>query len=197
MSNVPCTTEDLIVGTFNLCLDDVDLGATAGEVTITQDNNWEEVRNGQSRYLQTKFNTQQDWMITATMRTLSLDRLRIYFGVKAGLTGSTLCFKDEGGCLFPEEFALTILGPGPGCGCRNIHFPRVIICPDSLEYIINREALAELEVQFQALPTCDGVIGCITDVCGVYATDVDDTENEVVCAEGTIPNYVAPTTGAP
>lgn len=195
MSNIPCSTETLITGVFNICLNGVDLGATGGEVTISQENTWEDIKHGQSNLIINKFLTEQRYMVRTAVRSLTLDRLRVFMGVREGLSGQTLCFKqDATGCSFPEEFSLTVVGPGPGCGCRNFHFPRVVITPDSVEYIINSEALTELEIEFSVLPDCEGVIGCVTDICGFIATDVGST-TALVCAEGTLPNYVPPTTG--
>jgi len=201
MANIPCGTETLITGNFNICLNGVDLGATTGELTITQENTWEDVKHGQSNLIVNKFLTEQSYMVTATMRSLTLDKLRVFMGLKTGLSGQSLCIKQEGlGCSWPEEFELTVIGPGPGCGCRNFHFPRVVITPDSIEYVINSEALTELEVEFAALPDCDGLIGCITDVCGFISKGASNLA--LTCSTGTFPNYNPPspivgTTGAP
>jgi hypothetical protein len=192
MPTIPCTTDDLIVGTYYLCLNDIDLGATSGGVSITQSNTFVDVFNDQTRTLQAKFKTQEIWTITATMRNMTLDRLRVILGVKEGLNvgGDTLCFRDPGNCSFPEEFALTVIGPGPGCGCRNFHFPRVVFTPDSVEYNIQRDVPGEIQVEFTALASCpEGLIGCVTDVCDTIATDEVTTE-ALVCNEGAIPNYV-------
>lgn len=196
MANIPCGTETLITGNFNICLNNVDLGATTGELTIAQENTWENVKHGQSNLIVNKFLTEQSYMVRATFRSLTLDRLRIFMGLKEGLSGQTMCIRQTGlGCSWPEEFALTVVGPGPGCGCRNFHFPRVVITPDSVEYVINSEALTELEIEFSALPDCEGLVGCITDVCGFISTGTGTTA--LSCNTGTIPNYVTPTTSAP
>lgn len=192
---IPCDNDDLIVGTYNICLNGIDLGSTTGGVTISQANTYTDVRNDQSTTLQSRFKVQQDWTITTTMRSATLDKLRILFGVKEGLNGPTntiLCFQEEvGGCSFPEEFTLVVEGPGPGCGCRNFHFPRVVITPDTVDYTIQRETPVEMAVEFTALASCpDGAIGCVTDTCDQVA--VDGTLEALVCAVGAIPDYVAP-----
>ena len=195
MGIIPCTTDDLIVGVYNICLDGIDLGATTGGVTITQSNTYNDVRNDQTTLLQARHKSAQDWKITTTMRSLTLDKMRVLFGVKDGLNagGDTLCFSDVvDGCSFPEEFQLVISGPGPGCGCRNFQFPRVVITPDELAYTINIDSPVELAVEFTALASCpEGFIGCVTDTCDMIATD-EDTLEALICIESFIPNYVAP-----
>jgi hypothetical protein len=193
--NIPCTTDNLIVGTYNLCLNGIDLGATTGGVTISQSNTFTDVRNDQSTTLQARFRTQQDWTVTTIFRELSLDKLRVFYGITEGLNpaGDILCISEEsGGCTFPEEFELTVCGPGPGCGCRTFHFPRVVFTPDQLDYTIVRDTPVEMSVTFTILSSCpDGTIGCITDRCDEIATD-ETTTAPLVCALGQIPDYVAP-----
>lgn len=193
-ATVPCTTDALIVGTYSLCLDGVDLGSTTGGVSITQSNEFTEIRNDQTSTVQAVFRTQQDFTVSTTIRDVTLDKLRVFYGVKDGFNGTdTLCITEEvGGCTFPEEFALTVCGPGPGCGCRSFHFPRVILAPSSVEYLIQREQPVELAIEFRVLASCpDGLIGCITDVCDMIAID-ESTQAALVCAAGVIPDYVAP-----
>jgi hypothetical protein len=192
--NVPCTTDKLIVGTYSICLSGVDLGSTTGGVTITQNNEFSEVRNDQTSTLQGVYKTQQDFIVTTTMRDMSLDKLRVLFGVKEGYNGTDeLCIvEDVGGCTFPEEFSLTVRGPGPGCGCRNFHFPRVVVTPATVEYLIQRETPVEVAVEFRVLASCpEGLIGCITDQCDQISTDIG-TQVALVCADTDVPNYVAP-----
>lgn len=190
--NVP-TGDNIITGPYNICLAGVDLGLTSGGVTVSQSNSYEDVRGDQTRSLIKRYKTQSDYTITVTMRTLSLDRLRILFGQEDTLNveGTVLCFQDAGACAFPEEFDLTIVGPGPGCGCRNFHFPRVIVTPDSVDYTIAVDTTAELNIEFTALPDANGLIGCVADVCDQIATDVA-TLTALTCAVGSLPDYVAP-----
>ena len=181
---------NIITGPYNLCLGGVDLGLTTGGVTVSQANTFEDVRGDQTRSLIKRFKTQADYTITATMRNLSLDRLRIIFGQEDTLNveNTVLCFQDAGACSFPEEFSLSIKGPGPGCGCRNFHFPRVIVTPSSVDYTVSLESVAELEVEFTALPDSTGLIGCVADVCDQIATD-KDTLAALTCAAGQLPGY--------
>lgn len=189
--NVP-TGENIITGPYNICLAGVDLGLTSGGVTFSQANSFEDVRGDQTRSLIKRFKTQSDYTITVNMQTLSLDRLRIIFGQEdtKNIAGTVLCFQDAGACSFPEEFDLTIKGPGPGCGCRNFHFPRVIVTPDSVDYNIALDTVTELSVEFTALPDANGLIGCVADVCDQIATDVD-TLVALTCTVGSLPDYSA------
>lgn len=189
-----CDNSSLIRGSFSMCLDDVDLGPTSGEATLVQQNTWENVKHGQSILIVDKFLTEQEYTVRVSLRALTLDRLRVIFGVKEGLNGQTLCFRQSiTGCTFPERFKLVIKAPGPGCGSRSIHFAQVAVTQDSVEYMFNQEQLTEIEVEFTAFPDCDGLIGCIHDVAGFIATD-EDSSTALVCAEGTIANYTPPTT---
>jgi len=186
---VPCTTDNLIVGTYSLAINSIDLGSTTGGVTISKSSTYTDVFNDQSQLLQGRFETEQTWTVTTTLRELPLGLMRILYGVKAGslylagtddpgtpdpdqTNGARLCFGQDpvaAGCTFPEEFCLTICGPGPGCGCRTWHFPRVVITPTSLDYVINRDEPVGLEIEFTPLSSCpSGIVGCVYDslACG-------------------------------
>ena len=182
---VPCTTTNLIMGTYKLCLNGVDLGATDGAVTVSQSNEYNEIYTGQSTSMITKARTRQNVSVSATMLSLSLDKLRVYYGVKEGLTGEGLAVSADQGCSFPEEHTLTITGPGLGCGVRNIHFPRVIITPDSIDYEIDPTTHSKVEVEFTALPSCNGLIFSIFDgtsiISDIGATAESHTTEAVAC----------------
>ena len=190
---IPCTTDKLIVGTYKIILDGYDLGSTTGGVTITQNNEFTEVYNDQTPSLQGVFRTKQDFMVTTTMRDMTLDKLRVLYNVKEGFNGTdVLCISADQGCTFLEEYALTIEGPGPGCMCRQFHFPRVVLAPSSIEYVINRETQVEVAVEFKVLASCpDGLIGCITDACSVYNTDLT-TQVALTVSDDAYPDYTSP-----
>lgn len=190
-----CSREKLIVGTYRVILNGFDLGSTDGAVSITQENEYTEIYNQQTDTLQAIFRTKQDFMITVTMRDLTLDKLRFIYNVPGGtpangigLDTDVLCIGSNGLCSFPDEYALTILGPGPGCGCRSFHFPRVVVTPSSIAYEITREEAVAVEVEFRALASCpDGVIGCITDICDTISTDID-TQVTINPSDSPFPN---------
>lgn len=190
---IPCTTDKLIVGTYKIILNGYDLGSTTGGVTISQSNEFTEVFNDQTPSLQAVFRNKQDFMIKTTMRDMTLDKLRIIYGLKEGFNGTdVLCINADAGCTFPEEYSMTIEGPGPGCMCRQFHFPRVIITPSSIEYIIDRTKQVEVAVEFRVLPSCpDGLIGCISDSCGFINTDLD-TQVAFTVSDDPFPNYTTP-----
>lgn len=180
----PCGTDDLIVGTYNIMLQDpdtdlvYDLGATTGGVTLTQSNTYNDVRNDQTTTRQTRIRTQQDWTITTTMRNVTFDKLRLVYGQKQGWDGgSNLCIvEDTTGCTFPEIFRLIVSGPGPGCGCRNFYFKEVSFTPDTVEYTMQTETPVELAVEFAAFADCDGVIGCMHDGCDNLLAEVTSVD---------------------
>tara|TARA_R110002167_G_scaffold89203_1_gene240653 strand:- start:32921 stop:33532 length:612 start_codon:yes stop_codon:yes gene_type:complete len=201
---VPCTTTDLIVGTYKLCLNGIDLGPTDGAISISQDNEYNEIYTGQSTSLVSKNRTRQNFSITATMLALSLDKLRVYYGVKEGLIASPggLAISADQGCTFPEEHTLTVIGPGPGCGARHIYFPRIIITPDQLNYEIDPTTHTKLEVMFTALPSCNGLICSMLDgaTLTTVISDIADgnpdgqTTATVACQATAYPDF---TTAAP
>lgn len=204
MPAIPCSTDGLIIGPFNLCLNGVDLGATTGGVSITQNREYTEIRNDQTRTLQAIATVTQDFMVTVTMRDLTLDKLRVLYGVREGLAndGQTLCVVDNptDSCSFPEEFTLTVAGPGPGCGYRSFHFPRVVITPSTVEILIQRDNPAEVAVEFKVLASCPaGQLMCVTDVADQIATGVTAGNADLAaltCNDAAIPNYTT-TTPAP
>jgi hypothetical protein len=185
----PCDTNELIVGTYNMALNGIDLGSTTGGVSIVKNAEYNEVRNDQSCLLQAIHETQQDWEINVTMRSLPAGFMRILYNMPQNVAGgntlntglaanstdpnptdASVCFGQDlstGGCTFPNEYCLTICGPGPNCAVRTWHFPRVVITPASLEYAIQKQNPVELEVQFRALGGCGGIVGCLRDVMDV------------------------------
>ena len=193
-----CNTDSLFVGTYQIYVNGHDLGTTSGGVSITQNNEFTEIYNDQTNVLQGIFRTKQDFVVTVNVRELTLDKMRAFSGTKEGLNaaGDVLCISSDFGCTFPEEFDLTIEGPGPGCMCRTFHFPRVVFTPSSLEYIMNREEVTELSVEFRVLAGCNGgILGCITDRCATPGTDyiisTDENTSETVLVDtDPIPNYV-------
>lgn len=206
MPAVPCSTDGLIIGPFNLCLNGVDLGATTGGVSITQNREYTEIRNDQSKTLQAIATVTQDFMVTVTMRDLTLDKLRVLYGVREGLAadGQSLCVVDNATeCSFPEEFTLTVAGPGPGCGYRSFHFPRVVITPATVEILIQRDNPAEVAVEFKVLAACPGgQLMCVTDVADKIAVAADGADpdthtfSDTQCADTPIPDFVTTTTTA-
>lgn len=202
---VPCSTQDLIMGTYRICLNGVDLGSTDGALSIEQSNEYNEIYTGQSTSMITKARTRQNITVTATMLNLSFDKLRVYYGVKEGLATTGLAISADTGCSFPEEHTLTVEGPGIGCGTRLIHFPRVICAPDTLSYEIDPESHAKLEVIFNALPTCNGLIMSMTD--GATNTTVisniadgnpeSHTTETFACETTDVPDTNGATTAAP
>ena len=194
-----CDTNNLIVGTYRLILDGHDLGTTSGGVSITQNNEFTEIYNDQTNVLQGLFRTKQDFTVTVNIRDLSLDKMRVFSGTQEGFNGTdVLCISSDIGCTFPEEFSLTVEGPGPGCMCRTFHFPRVVIAPSSVEYVLNREEVTEVSIEFRVLPSCpDGIIGCITDRCAMpdgstlFVSTDEDVTVEIPIDELAIPNHNA------
>jgi hypothetical protein len=108
-------------------------------------------------------------------------------------SGQALCITDNStGCSFPEEFELTICGPGPGCGCRNFTFPRVVITPSTVDLLIQRDNPVEVAVEFRALAACpSGNIFCVTDNCDMIAKSDDGApvDQALVCGDAPIPNW--------
>ena len=170
--NVDCG-DSIITGPFNLCWNGYDLGLNTGTVTLSQNNEYTEVRSNQSRSLIRKFKTQADYVVTATFATLDLSRLRLFLGQECQqLQGEILCINDSFTCSFGEEGALTICGPGPGCGCRSYHFPRATITPSTVELAMSLDDYQKVEIEFTILPSCPGGdLFCISDVCDTIAID--------------------------
>ena len=204
MSIPPCDTSGLIIGKYFLYLNDIDLGATVGQVSVNTAYTYAEAMSDQSDFLYGKTRTSQLVTITATMQNMALDKLRAFLGIREGFNGTdTLCWVEAGGCSTQEEFTLDIRGPGPGCSCRNFHFPRVVITPDNVDVAFGREEYLETEIEFTALASCPAdltippsaenpsIIGCMTDACDMIATDLQ-TQIPLIGAAGFLPNYVAP-----
>jgi len=211
--NVPCTSADLVVGTYNVgirhkCLNNgdtplewSDLGSTTGGVTITQSNEYTEVFNDQSLYLQAKFRTSEKVMVALTMQSVTLDRLRAAFASKNNVTAdangnNSLVVGGQQTCNFPEEWELVIVGPGPGCGCRVFEFGRAVFTPDSVEYVITRDNPVQLAIEIECLASCpDGKIMTITDYvdCATDDTGMPVWDSTVDANTGlnTIQDYIA------
>ena len=165
-----------ILGSFSICLNEVDLGLSNGGVTISQSNTYEDLTGDQTVSLLGKFVTQRIYTITVNMRDQPLNKMRAYLGqARASLNadGTGLCVVEAGSCARPEEFSLTIKGPGPDCGCRNYHFPRVLITPSQIDQVISRDSISEIAVEFTAIPQTDGLVYCISDTCDQIIAEID------------------------
>lgn len=201
---LPCSNDCLVIGTYNLCIGGYDMGSTTGGLTLSRNAEYVDVRNDQSCTRQFRYLKQQDWSFTTTLQCVTLDKLRIIYGMGAtytdplgaaqnSLTGTfgTDDFKltiaeDQGSCGIgsSEEFDVTICGPGPGCGCRVINMPRVQITPETLDYQITKDNPVQLEVEFTILAECaTGIILTMEDTCSTPAG---------TCESDPIPNDFTP-----
>ena len=168
--NVDCG-DNIITGPFSLCWNGFDLGLNTGTVTLTQSNEYTEVRTNQSRSLIRKFKTQADYTVTATFASLDLSRVRLFLGQECQqLQDNILCINDSFLCSFTEEGELTICGPGPNCGCRSYHFPRATITPASVDMAMSLDDYQKVEIEFTIIPSCPGGdLFCISDTCDMVA----------------------------
>lgn len=188
--------ERLITGPFHLFVDEYDLGATTGVVSLVRGVTNFAVIHGQSRTPVQNVKTVEETYLRVTMKSLTLDKLRIIYGIqkqqvdsKIGLIDKTLCFGEQK-CNLPEVYSLVLEGPGPGCGCRNLHFPRTIVTPDTIDYTISHSNITQVEVRFTVIPDCEGFLGCITDKCGFISDSYEEFEFEK--KEGLIPHKFEP-----
>lgn len=183
-ASIPCGSDALVVGTYNICIDGYDFGSTTGGVTVSRSAEYVDVRNDQSCTRQARYLQQQDWTFSTTLQSVTLDKLRLIYGLpESALVGDTLTIsEEENACVFPIPFPVEICGPGPGCGCRIMSFPSVVATPESLEYTITKENPVQLEVEFTILADCtqNGLIGTWTDDCTVT----------VACSSDPIPSTV-------
>ena len=178
---IPCDTLDLVVGTYNICLGAVDfttgevvyfdLGSTTGGVTISQNNTFVEVENDQTCHLQAKYRQNERWRVSTTLQSVTSDKLRMIFAssdkaFRDPTTTPTLTIGGQEICSFPEEWELLICGPGPGCGCRTFHFPRVMVMSESIDYTITKESPVQLALEWEVLASCpDGTLLYISEQC--------------------------------
>lgn len=173
--NVDCG-DNIITGPFTLAWNGVDLGLNTGTVTLTQSNEYTEVRSNQSRSLIRKFKTQADYTVTATFANLDLSRVRLFLAQQETFdeANNILCINDSYMCSDGEMGELTICGPGPNCGCRSYHFPRVQITPASVDMAMSLDDFQQVEIEFTILPSCPGGdLFCISDTCEMVGV-VDD-----------------------
>ena len=201
-----CNSDTLIIGSPEICLDGHSLGCTTGGVNIRQVNEYADVKCDQSQFLISRARTSQMFEIETTFKSLGLDFLRVLFGSQREELDDGFCFTSgANGCSIQEEFDMAIRTPGPGCGCRMWYFPRVILTPDQVEYVVTTEAFTEVTVTFTALATCDEtdtdtpvVIGCIRDSVSCIGRPIytgvsiggDLGEANATCEPTPIPGYV-------
>lgn len=167
-ADIPCGNDCIAVGTYNICIDGYDLGSTTGGLSITRSAEYVDVRNDQSCTRQARYLKQQDWTMSTTLQCVTLDKMRLIYGLpEEALDGNTLTFSEgQDNCVFTATpFPVVICGPGPGCGCRYMSFPQVVATPENLEYTITKDNPVQLEVEFTILTDCenDGLIGTWTD----------------------------------
>lgn len=178
---IPCGNECLVVGTYSVCINGYDLGSTTGGLTLTRNAEFVDVRNDQSCSRQFRYLKQQDWMFKTTLQCVTLDKLRLIYGMgtvytdPAGNIQPSMptpnilnIAENQGDCGIgsTEEHEVVICGPGPGCGCRLIKMNRVLITPETLEYTITKDNPVQLEVEFTVLADCEtGIIISLEDNC--------------------------------
>ena len=194
---IPCGNDCIAVGTYNICIDGFDLGSTTGGFTLSREAEYVDVRNDQSCTRQARYLKQQDWMFKTTLQCVTLDKMRVIYGIPETYTlpdpvtgqpiqvpsmpdATTLIFaEDQSGCVFSPEFPVQICGPGPGCGCRVMTYPKVQATPEQLDYNITKDNPVQLEVEFTILADCEsGIIGTWQDDCSVV----------VACSSDPLPN---------
>ena len=179
--SLPCGDSCLVIGTYNVCIDGYDFGSTTGGLTLSRNAEYVDVRNDQSCTRQFRYLKQQDWSFTTTLQCLTLDKLRLIYGMPPQYTApdgtpvetmptptQLIIAEDQGSCGIgsTQEFPVYICGPGPGCGCRVIFMPRVQITPETLDYTISKDNPVQLEVEFTILADCEsGVILSMQDTC--------------------------------
>ena len=170
--SIPCGGQDIVTGTYNICIDGYDFGSTTNGLMISRNAEYVDVRNDQSCTRQTRYLKQQDWSFKTTLQSVTLDKLRLVYGLDATSLsddGTVLTITENlNGCVIPEPFPVTICSPGPGCGCRIINFPNVVVTPETLDYEITKDNPIQLEVEFTVLADCvTGNIGTMSDDCTI------------------------------
>lgn len=189
-SSIPCGDDCLVIGTYNICIAGYDFGSTTGGLTLSRNAEYVDVRNDQSCSRQFRYLKQQDWTFSTTLQCVTLDKLRLIYGMGETYTdpagveqqvmpnATTLVIaEDQGACGIggTTEYPVTICGPGPGCGCRIIEMGRVLITPETLDYTISKDNPVQLEVEFTILADCTtGIILTMQDDCTVAVPCLSD-----------------------
>jgi hypothetical protein len=158
--------DNVVVGPATLCVDGADMGLTTGGINIRYEREFVETEADQligiaKRSLQT-----ERVYVATTLLEQTLENLRIVLGLpNDALTGGTkLCLGYNSSCGI-NEHAITVKGPGPGCGCRTFVFDAASSI-GSFEYNQQRTQEVQVAVEFEVFKDpVTGQFGCITDGC--------------------------------
>ena len=110
---LPCDTLDLVVGTYNIVINDVDLGSTTGGLKF-------DVANGY-------------WKATTTLQSVTSNHMEM-FGFS--YDGEKYVYSLEN---VLDNFTMKVYGPGPGCGCRTWVFENCSLDMSKFEYTLCKD----------------------------------------------------------
>jgi len=168
---VAITPDNLIIGTYTVCIDDTDIGSTTGGCTVRYSPQFLSVSSDQYAGTMKSVRTSEQYFVTFTAQEVTLDLLRIALGYpSANLVGSVLTLGYNDGCA-ASEHTIAIKGPGPSCGCRTFEFYRAVSNSES-EYVMNFAEEVRLAMEFEIMkdPNNSDTFGIVTDGCTYAGT---------------------------
>ena len=163
--------DNIIIGTYTICIDDADIGSTTGGATVRYSPQFLSISSDQFAGTVKSVRTSEQYFVSFTAHEVTLDLFRIALGYPtANLVSSVLTLGYNDGCA-SSEVTLAIKGPGPACGCRTFEFYRAQSNSET-EYVLNFGEEARLAMEFEILkdPDNSNTFGIVTDGCTYAAT---------------------------
>lgn len=172
-------SQNFVVGSASLCLDDVDIGYTTGGVEVAHEPSFLTVESDQACGTTRISRTSEKLMVRTTAQEVLLNNIRIAMGYAETnfetVSGGAMKLwlgGDCNSCSGLEEIPLTIKGPGPSCGCRTFVFTRAVsVGQTSLSF--QRDQEMQLPLEFEILKADGtGFFGFVQDGCTFQESEV-------------------------
>ena len=117
---IPCGIVDLVVGTYNIAVNDVDLGSTTGGFKI-------------------KFDPYSGhWVGDTTLQSVTSEHMEM-FGFS--FDGEKYTYDSD---KILNNFTMKVYGPGPGCACRTWVFENCSLDMSKFEYALCKDYLVQI-----------------------------------------------------
>jgi len=153
---------NIILGAATISFGGVDLGHTTGGTEYRYEPADLAVESDQSNGVVKKFRTLEKMFVKTTMLEITLENLRIAFMQPPGNKFSNKLIMGYNDACWTDEQAVVLVGKSPSCGTRTVTFTKCVTI-NNKTVSMQRDAVTELEVEFECLKDSSGNFGTIID----------------------------------
>ena len=149
------TTAEILVGHGNLSIDSIDMGATDGGFTIRSESEWFDAMVDHSLGVVKKKLVRRKVFGSANVAQAALDNIAVAYGLTvASISGQTLTYASQDRGVVTGTFVVP--GGNPSGFDRTYTFARIVSLGNS-ESVYQRDGITFVPVEFEVLPSVDGV----------------------------------------